>query len=381
MRKLLDLNRVDEAEDEMKQYRKIAKLTAGWVNPFAPEEVTSFFNNEDSSIFKMPGALGEMIGPIERGWLIGILGTYKRGKSHSLLDFAVNALYQRLKVVFISLEMNEQNIKERLYKRIGAFGSGGKDEYTYPVFDCTANQMGTCIRKERVNQIRLFNEDNTLPDFNPRSEYRSCTYCRKNIPDLYETAMWFETLKVQQMTHKNVKRELNGLATMAGSNNLRIKCYPRFSASVADMERDLDILEQTEGFYADMVVFDYANIFKPEESQGSKIELLDTIWKTLAAMTSRRHVIGITGAQGTRGSIYKKSLQQDDLAEWIGVLGHTDIWLALNQTPEEKRAKIMRIGVLAHRHREFNESDQVTLLQQLQTGQFNLDSMKTTVSD
>jgi len=46
----------------------------------------------------------------------------------------------------------------------------------------------------------------------------------------------------------------------------------------------------------------------------------------------------------------------------------------LNQTPVEKREGIMRLGIIAHRHEEFDEFTQVQVLQQLKIGQPYLDS-------
>jgi len=67
-------------------------------------------------------------------------------------------------------------------------------------------------------------------------------------------------------------------------------------------------------------------------------------------------------------------MTQDDLAEWIGKLAHVDVFLGLSQTKKEKKEKVLRVGALVHRHKEVDESLFAELLQQLETGQFLLDS-------
>ena len=81
-----------------------------------------------------------------------------------------------------------------------------------------------------------------------------------------------------------------------------------------------------------------------------------------------------SASQGTRGSIYKSDMSQDDLAEWIGKLGHVDVFLGLSQTKDEKRSKILRVNGLVHRHKEIDENIFSLLLQQLEVGQFAIDS-------
>ena len=49
--------------------------------------------------------------------------------------------------------------------------------------------------------------------------------------------------------------------------------------------------------------------------------------------------------------------------------------LSLNQTKAEKEANAMRLGLLAHRHKEFSEDNQALVLTMPSLGQINLDSI------
>jgi hypothetical protein len=67
-------------------------------------------------------------------------------------------------------------------------------------------------------------------------------------------------------------------------------------------------------------------------------------------------------------------VEQQDLAMWIGKLGHVDAMFSLNQTNEDKRNGIMRLGTLVKRFDEFDSQKTCQLIQNLKFGQFCLDS-------
>ena len=374
-RHYLELNNVEKAEEQFSEYRKVAFNLSGWFNPFDSKEIIEVFDDKDEGVFVLPGALGQIVGKIERGWFVAVLGVFKKGKTFALQEFAVRGLIQRLKVVVISLEMKKKNVKERLYRRLTGLGSKtGDDVFLYPIFDCVHNQDGTCDRDERTNHVNLITEGSVeKPEFDIDLEYRACSFCRDNMIRDYRAATWYETIEVPQFSFQSTKKKVKALGNMYG-DNLRIITYPRFSAGMEDIKRDLLVLEQ-DGFVPDMILVDYADILKL--GKGEKRNQLDDIWKELAAMAAQRHCIVVTASQGNRGALHKDDASQDDLAEWIGKLAHVDIFLSLNQSPKEKKEKLLRIGVLAHRHREVEETVYATLLQQLEVGQFLLDTQLT----
>ncbi len=371
--KLLELGRIEEAEEQFLNFKKVAFQTSGWINPFEFKEIIQVFDEQEEMTFTLPGALGTLVGPIERNWLVGILGVFKRGKSFFMQEMAVRAIFQNLKVAFISLEMSPKDVKKRFYRRVTGFGSTtGEDVFQFPIFDCVRNQDGSCTRPERTNQIRLLNPDGSKPEYDINMEYRACTYCRDRRIRDYVMTTWYEPLEVPQFSYTNTKNHVKALENMYGGN-IRFVCYPRYTASVSDIKKDLFLLEQYEGFIPDVIVVDYADILKPE-TKGEKRNQIDDVWKILSSMAAERHCIVITASQGTRGAIYKEDVSQDDLAEWIGKLGHVDIFLGLSQTLDEKSENIVRANILAHRHRSVDEATFAAMLQQLDVGQFLLDS-------
>jgi len=369
--KLLENGKVDEAEDQLTKYKKVAKLTSGWSNPFDIKSIHGVFEESPEGLFKLPGQLGSFLGPFEREWLVGILGSFKKGKTWWIMELGIMALFHKLRVVFISLEMKKVTMDKRLYKRITGGGDSDDPEFIYPVFDCIHNQTGECTNPKRTNHIRLINEEGIRSEFTKDLKYKPCSICKGT--NEYQMETWFEYLKRPKFTLKNVVKSIRSFQKMYGSN-IRTISYPKFSANISDIKRDLDILEQTEDFIPDVILIDYAGILKPEDSKAQKREQIDDTWKTLGQLAAERRCLVVTGWQGNRGAIYKKQMDQESISEWIGILGHVDIFMSINQTKEEKRNKQVRIGLLGHRHMDFNEDETCVVLQQLDLGQVELDS-------
>jgi hypothetical protein len=373
--KLLDVGKIEAAEDEIFKMKKVVRLTSNWSNPMDDHKIHEVFDDSKKGILRFPGALGSLLGDLERGWFIAFLAPFKRGKTWLLQEAVVIAALSNLKAVFISLEMQDKNINERLYKRITAYGDEGKTDHAVPVFDCVRNQTGVCEKPIRKNKFILYDGEGDLPEFEADMEYRPCCVCKdiKKEQEDYELSTWFELMIKPEFTARNVNKKLKSFKRFYG-DNIRTKCYPRFSATVADIRRDLDILEQTEGFIPDVISIDFAGIVKPDTRGGDIRNGIDDIWKSLAALAMERHAVLFSASQGNRGSLYKDNMDQADIAEWIGILGHVDGFVSVNQSATEKKRGVMRLGLLAHRHKEFHEKDHTMILQNLSLGQVHLDS-------
>jgi len=73
--------KLDKAAEVIRGFSKVAKETSRWVNPFDRAEVDKTLDDDASdNLFKLPGALGELIGTLKREWLIAVMGPMKRGK-------------------------------------------------------------------------------------------------------------------------------------------------------------------------------------------------------------------------------------------------------------------------------------------------------------
>ena len=359
VKNFLELDQVKEAEEEIENHKKFTILTSPAVNPFSEEVVRESLKAKDIPFFKLPGEAGELVGPIERGYLVGILGMFKRGKSHLLLNIATLAAANKMKVAIFSLEMQDRKVVEKLLRNVGTLTK--EKDRLFPCFDCYKNQTGSCVEPERTNEVALITQSRKPKYDEAPVNYKPCTYCRTNNPKKYAVEYWFEFIDYPDITVSNARKAANSFTLMYGSN-IRVVTYPRFTANIKDIERDLYLLEEQEMFIPDLIIIDYAGILKPEDPRENRIIQIDTTWKRLAQLASERNCVVVTATQGTRGAIKKKNTDSTDVAEWIGILGHVDIMLTLNQTPIEKENKVLRLGVLAHRHEDFNQNQNALLL-------------------
>ena len=368
---LVELSKLEDAEELVRDYKKVAKVTSRWVDPFDPVFMEKVIESVDEEFFKFPGKLGEFIGNLQRGYLIGIMGPYKRGKTNWLLEFAIEGLLRGLKVVFISLEMSDTHVAKRIYKTLGAFGDEA-GEYLYPCFDCRKNQDGSCSKKERSGNYGLIDTDGEKPAYTKSMKYKPCTYCREHGLFDYIPETWFVIEKRPKLTLGTLSKKVRSIKRMMG-DGLRIKAYPAYEANLMDIRRDLDNLEYTENFIPDMIVTDYADILASEDRRVTGREQIDLTWKAHKNLAAKRNCLVVTGSQTNRKSVDKKRVQSTDVAEDIRKLAHVDGMMMLSQTEKEKGAKMMRISYV-DRHGEFSELKQVMVLQNFTVGQVLLDS-------
>ena len=377
----LELNNVEKAEEEFKQFKTICKEIGTGIFPISEKEVKDhilYLQDKSNILFRLPGAIGNMIGDFKRDTLLGVLAPAKKGKSFWLLEIAIQAYLEKLKVVFISLEMSSHQIQDRIYKRITALGDATKD-YVYPAFDCLRNQDDSCRKKERVSKKGLLTEskkpylptEQDIQSYLRTSKYQICTVCRGKKD--FQVGHWMTTIKRDRFTARALVKQARALQSMY-KDNLYLVSYPSFSANISKIKWDLEDLEENFGFVPDVICIDYADILAPEDSRQIGRERLDDTWKMLKNLADTKHCLVVTASQSNRGSFGKRNVTQIDIAEDIRKVAHVNYMISLNQTPEEKEESVMRVALIAERDGEFNEYRNCLVLQQLELGQVCLDS-------
>jgi len=377
---LLNLGMVEEAEHEQTKFKKIARLTASYSNPASLEEIQKFSEAKDDRLFKFPGVLGDLFGWWDREWLIAIQAPYNVGKTWFLREIAVLSLIKRLRVFEFSLEMSERRVKARHYSRLTGLPHRKDGEMLYPVMDCYLNQIGKCKRHERTNNVILFDPESSKPKFeNAPKNFQACTACRKDaaLRKHYVEASWFTTLKKELLSDDAISRKMKAFVKMYGDNH-RLKSFPRFSANLSDIERQLDIADYVEGFVPDVIIIDYADILAPEDRRITNDEMrLNETWMSLARMAAERHALVVTATQ-VKTHVVEKKQSRGKMGDASGSArakyGHTDFVFAAMQTDEEKRMKTIRVNVIKGRDDDFNEKTEVRVLQSLELGQTIVDS-------
>ena len=372
-KKLLSAGDIMGAEACFLNFRDVSKTTSKWVNPFDLNTASLAMSLEEESLFSLPGIVGDfLIGPLQREWLMAFLGPMKRGKSWWLQEVAVEAFLNRKRVAFISLEMNERSVLKRIYKRMTGMLEKDTDTISFPVFDCDLTKKGECLIFRKHSLGTTGRKEGSKNDFLPQTHTKVCP--RVNKCQNASLRVVFSQRKAKRFELPFLMKFLRGFGYTYPNNHLRLRTYPAYSANVKDIKRDLMILENLEGFIPDVIVVDYADILAPENPNVEGRDRYDETWKMLKNMASERHCLVVTASQSNRKSIEKKVVTQVDTAEDIRKLAHVDIMLSLNQTREEKESGVMRLGVVAHRHKDFNELQGVAVLQSLEAGQPLLDS-------
>lgn len=364
----IDRGEIVEAEREVETYTRITKPNLE-INGFITSEESigqTFDNEEDNNLLSLPKSLGKFMGAFQREWLVGISAPFKKGKTWLLGEFTKAAALSGLKVASFNLEMSLTNMRKRTYMSLtGASEVSGQT--VFPCFDCAKNQSDTCNKDERLNRVRIPNS------FTTRTKYRPCTSCRDEDTDDFEMAVWSEIIDVPKLDYFLVTEKMKALNKL-GKASIWLECMPRFSASVEDIERKLDNLESIHNFVPDVLIIDYADILKSNDPDLKGVEKEDDVWMSLARISSYRKMLVVVPTQLNKESLDAKQIKTKHTAKWIGKLGHVDAMFALNQTPPEKELGLMRISILEHRHKDFNETENCYVLQKYSSGQAHLDS-------
>jgi hypothetical protein len=366
------VGKIDRAKDELAHFHKVDRVVSQWFNPLDKQEIISTFEDiEKDRLFRMPGVIGDFLGDFSRGQVFGIIGPMKRGKSFWIDEILFQGALTKKRVAKISFEMNKTQQKYRFYKRMTALAENG-GAFNYPIFDCLRNQEDSCSLKKRACNFGVINEEGFKAKFDPKSKYKPCDACRGDGTNRFIPDVWWEEVARGELTPTSIIKKVD-LFTKYFGDRIRYLSYPSFSAGVDQMDRDLDLLYQQDGFVPDLIGWDYPNITKGDERKDP-LWNTNMKWQFAKRMAEERHCLVIPAHQGNRSSVTKKNMAQGDVSEDIRILAHVDGLMALNQTEWEKTQGIMRLSLLAAREVEFGNQKQVIVLYKPELGQTNLDS-------
>jgi intein/homing endonuclease len=241
--------------------------------------------------------------------------------------FAIAALINRLSVLFVSLEMTEaQNIR----RFVQSFTGGSlKDKEVYiPKFKDIGEESRVVYEVAKLNRI-------TIDD-------------------------WDEAVK-------NFKRLNQG-------SKFRLLTYPQDTLSNNDLEIVLDNLEYYDDFVPDVLIVDYEDIMASEpDSPRDYRQRLDHSWKKARSIAQKRNLLYITATQTDRSTL-RRDAYADNVAEDMRKLAHVAKMIGLNQSKDEKKKSLMRLGLWLERHDGSFETDDVVVTQCLSIGKPCMDS-------
>lgn len=323
---LLERDKVEEAESLWVASRMIPTSFDLGIMPFDTKTVKEIYKREKTRTSITTGipSLDRVVGEIKSGWLMLFMGPQKRGKTWMLLHLAVHAALTGSIVVFISLESEYEELAYRIWSNAGSLSTAKESQLSFPYF----------LKKKNAD-------------------------------------VDFRDIERPLLTRKTAVQAIKDFNKIA-SGKLFLKVFPMGSASVEDVRAYLDQIDAYFGFQPTVIVVDYLGIIK--SSQRDRKEKYNEVAMGLKELGQEKDAVVVSAHQGRRETLVKVSMAATDTPEDIRILGHIDILCTLNQTEEERKDGVMRIGIPMHRHKKYIGMRQVKILQQLEAGQVALDS-------
>jgi len=262
--------------------------------------VSNAFNEEDEELFVLPGDLGKVTGNFCRGDFVSFLAPPKRGKTWWMMDLAMTAFLQGCKVLFISLEMTEKQMARRFWQFLSGCSRDGKEA------------------------------DSAY--FEPIGEDRW-----ELIPSKYNTIKVDNRIESIEKIQANFKKYSNG-------GELKLRRYDTGSLSLRDLKNELKTLEMFENFVPDVIVLDYADIMKMNNTKDKRFSL-DELWLGLRGLNMETNSCLITASQAGRATVTgDKDADESDIAEAVSKLNHVTKMITINQNKEDKKNGVYRLN-------------------------------------
>jgi hypothetical protein len=291
---------------------------------------------DKSQLFDLPGDLGKMISSLERDNSVAVVGKFKATKSFTSQYLGFHALYSGLDVAWFDFEMGGRRIRRRIAQAICAMPlrPPDGDRLLIPVWDCKKNQSGECSRPGRTGSVSLL-KDNQRPKWTEAAPgYRPCDVCLER-----ELDTWFMELGFSVLDWRGAWQKAQQVAGSVMGAKLKVQSWPKFSAGLQDVRATLDVWRHLEGFNPDIIIVDQPSGMRLEGRGRDDRRKIDDLWKGLCALPQELHCLGIYPSQaGGKDAQERKRLRDSDVAEHVGILGHVDCTIKIDQDDVDKAA-------------------------------------------
>jgi len=287
------------------------------------------FNSQDHVLFRLPGALGNMLGSIVASDFIGIVAPMKRGKSWWLIYFAVQAALRGKRTLYVNLEMRDSDICRRIWQALlGIPKTQGRVRYKMPVYDKNYGYQMQELEKE--------------------------------FPEITESYL---------------RKELARLQSSSKFAGIRIESRPTNTFTVSQLEEFIALLEKEDGCIPEVIVVDYADLLRSEYRGAEERHRLNAIWADLRRLSLQLDCAIITASQSGRHTLKgDRDITGSDISEDSRKIAHVTKMMTLNQSSDEKQDGIMRVESEIQRDGAATYG-QVVVLQALDIGQVCVDSV------
>lgn len=262
--------------------------------------------DEEDCLFRFDKDLGGTVGNFVQSDYVLWLAPAKRGKTWWLMYTALQAAMQGNKVLYISLEMDEDETRERFARMLA-----GKSKY---------GEVST------VTRFHLCGEDR------------------------YEMLQEEINTKPMDISTKSVKKMLTTAEKYSQGGDLRFMVFPTNSFTVEDLERELKNMEVYNNYIPTVVVIDYVDIMKFQYGNEKRFGL-DKLHLDLRSLNMSRKFCLVSASQAGRQNVTgENDVTEADIAECAAKLNHATKIILINQTRDEKKIGVYRINVNMSRH-------------------------------
>jgi len=286
------------------------------------QEIHDAYTAEDEVVMRMPGAVGELLGPLIRGDFLGILAREKMGKSFWVDLFAICAMYQARNVLIIDFELVKKQKARRLW--------------------------GHLVGRPRVDT------EVSLPGFSPTGEI------------VYQTRM-IPGVKKGMTDIANFQK---GIIRLAQGGSVKFVNVGGEGMSMRELEAMIKSLKRLHGWVPDVIIPDSLDYAK--STAREKLDKQDEIWGDARGWAQDMDCLVVSPSHTGRQS-KRENGDENDVAGDLGKIRKVTKTLVLNQTPMEKQYGITRISSGISRD-EPTGTDQVVVLQHLGINRPYLDS-------
>lgn len=313
----LETRSMDKARKVQADYKKISKVELNEASLLTLSDskiIQDALDKEEEVLFTLPGAMNDVFGNIHRNDYILLLAPPKRGKTWLSQYIGIQALRQRLNVVFVSMEMSREEVIQRFWKTM--FGA----------------------------------ESGLIQD----GEYESSRFVEDSLEEgKYRCEPITVTVKSKSKSVQTLQKKLRAANNYMG--NLRVIAYPAYGESVMGITNRIEELAEKEGFITDVLIIDYQDITQPIGGGSEVRNQLNLISKHLRGFAAKFHCAIFSASQTNRSGLSASQVTGESIAEDFRKLAHVTSFVSMEQTPSMKKKHILRLRNIAMRNGESGE--------------------------
>ncbi len=147
---------------------------------------------------------------------------------------------------------------------------------------------------------------------------------------------YFSGVPIDEVSLPQNRERVKGAITKNAKGRLFIKEWPVGRASVETIRAHVQKLQQTKGFYPDVVIIDYADLLRCASRYGEKRHELKENYEDLRGLAQELDVVSVTADQTNRGGLDQELVTIAAISEAYGKAQVCDLILTVSRTIEDK---------------------------------------------